>query len=177
MLAAIVPAGVHQLDGVERRAAAPRRAGAVRGLAFERVFDRDEAVAAAVAPPRAEVRADVVVEHGVDVLEQAGAHVVRLRAQLLLGDARPDHDRAGKLLALHDALDRDRRKDVERRAGVVPLAVPRRAVDDLIAIGDARLLRRLRNAVDVRAERDHGLARSVLAPPTPSECRRRRSRS
>ena len=50
VLAAEVPADVHQLDGVERRAAAPRRAGGVRALALERVLDRDQAVAAAVAP-------------------------------------------------------------------------------------------------------------------------------
>ena len=117
----------------------------------------------------------MVVEHGVDVLEEAGAHVVRLGAELLFGDARPDHDRARQLLALHHALDGDRRQDVERRAGVVALAVSRRAFDDRIAIGDARLLRRLRDAVDVGAERDHGLARSPAGHPGRSECRRRRS--
>ena len=45
-------------------------------------------------------------------------------------------------------------------AGVVPLAVTGRAFDHRIVIRDARLLRRLRNAVDVGAERDHRLARS-----------------
>ena len=33
----------------------------------------------------------MVVEHGVDVLEEAGADVIGLGAELLLGDARPDH--------------------------------------------------------------------------------------
>ena len=50
VLAAILPADAHQLDGVERRAAAPRRAGAVRRFAFERVLHRHQAGAAAVAP-------------------------------------------------------------------------------------------------------------------------------
>ena len=50
VLAAEVPADVHQLHGVERRPAAPRRAGGVRALALEGVLDRDQAVAAAVAP-------------------------------------------------------------------------------------------------------------------------------
>ena len=55
---------------------------------------------------------------------------------------------------------RDRGGDVQRLAGVVPFAVARRAFDDRIVIRDAGLLRRLRNAVDVRAQRDHRLARS-----------------
>ena len=130
MLAAVVPADVHQLHGVERAAAAPRRAGAVRGLALERVLDRDQAVAAAVAPPGRQVGADVVVEDDVHVLEHAGAHVIRLGRELFLGDARPEHERAGQLLALHDPLHRDRGDDVERHAGVVALAVAGRAVDD-----------------------------------------------
>ena len=75
VLAPIVPAHVHQLHGVERRAAAPGRHRAVRRLALERVLHRHEAAAAAIAPARAEVRADVVVEHHVHVLEDAGAHV------------------------------------------------------------------------------------------------------
>ena len=55
VLAAEVPADVHQLDGVERGAAAPRRAGRVRALALERVLDRHEPGADAVAPADAEV--------------------------------------------------------------------------------------------------------------------------
>ena len=40
-----------------------------------------------------------------------------------------------------------------------PSPWPGRALDHRLVIGDARLLRRLRDAVDVRAERDHRLAR------------------
>ena len=125
VLAAIVPADAHQLDGVERRAAAPRRAGAVRRLAFEGVFDRDQAGAALLAPRHAEVVADVREQVDVDVLEHAVAHEPRLRRHELLGDARPQHERARQLVALHDPLHRDRRDDVERHAGVVAFAVAR----------------------------------------------------
>ena len=38
MLAPEMPADVHQLDRVQRRAPAPRRAGRVRALALERVL-------------------------------------------------------------------------------------------------------------------------------------------
>ena len=39
VLAAEIPGDVHQLHGVERRTAAPRRARRVRALAFEAVLD------------------------------------------------------------------------------------------------------------------------------------------
>src|SRR4029077_156836 len=86
MLAAEVPAGCHQFDGVERRAAAPRRRRGVRALALERVLDRHEAGAKAAAPADAEVRADVREERDVNVAEHPGADEVRLRADELLGD-------------------------------------------------------------------------------------------
>ena len=94
VLAPEVPADVHQLDRVERAPAAPRRRGRVRALALEAVLHGHEAV-----PPRsphdtAEVAVDVREERDVDVLEEPGAHVVRLRADQLFGDARPDADRA-----------------------------------------------------------------------------------
>ena len=44
MLAPVIPAGVHQLDGIKRAPASPRRARAVSGLAVEGVFDRHESV-------------------------------------------------------------------------------------------------------------------------------------
>ena len=66
----------------------------------------------------------------------------------------------GELLALHDLLHRDRRGDVHRLAGVVPLAVAGRPFDQRVVTGDAGLLRRLRDAVDVGPERDDRLARS-----------------
>ena len=47
-----------------------------------------------------------------------------------------------------------------RLSGVVPFAVAGRAFDHRLVIRDAGLLRRLRDAVDVGAERDDRLARS-----------------
>ena len=52
----------------------------------------------------AEVVADVREERDVDVLEEPVADEVRLGADQLFGDARPDPDRARQLLALHDLL-------------------------------------------------------------------------
>jgi hypothetical protein len=89
VLAAVVPADVHQLDGVERAAAAPRRAGGMRGLPFERVLDRDEAGAGARTPGDAEVVADVGEQRDVHVLEVPGADEVRLGGDQLLGRAGP----------------------------------------------------------------------------------------
>ena len=91
VLAAVVPADAHQLDRVERRAAAPRRAGAVGRLAFEGVLDRHQAVAAAGAPRHVEVVADVREERDVDVLEHAVAHEPRLAGHAAL---RPRRARA-----------------------------------------------------------------------------------
>ena len=91
VLATEVPADVHQLHGVERGAAAPRRGGGMRALALERVLDRDEAVAAVVAPLlRRKVRVDVAEDRDVDVLEEAVADEPGLRSDQLLGDAGPE---------------------------------------------------------------------------------------
>ena len=165
MLAAEVPADVHELDGVERAAAAPGHHGAVRGRSLERVFDGHEAGAVDVAPRRAEARADVGEQHGVDAVEPAVTDEPRLGGEQLLGDTGPHDDRARQPLALHDLFHRERGDDVDRLTGVVTFAVAGRAVDQRLAIGDARHLRRLRNAVDVRAERDDGLTATPRRPP------------
>ena len=111
------------------------------------------------------VVADVGEEHDVDVLEQSGAHHEGLAGEKLLGHARPEHQRAGKLVALHQVLDRERGDDVDGLAGVVALAMAGRALDQLLAVGNAGLLRCLRDAVDVAAERDDGRARAPARYP------------
>jgi hypothetical protein len=83
----------------------------------------------------------------------------------LLGHARPELERARQALLLHDLLHRQRGGNLQRHPGVVPLTVPGRADHDRIAVGDARLLRRLRDAVDIRSERDHRFARSPRCHP------------
>ena len=168
VLAAIVPADVHQLDGIERTAAAPWRHGGVGGFAAKRVFDRNQAGVRARAPGGLEIVADVGEKDDVDLLEQPRANEVRLGAQLLLGDAGPEHNRAGQVRLLHDPLHGERGGEIERLAGVVAFAVAGRAIDQGIMVGDAGFLRGLRDAVDVGAERDDRLARTSFCDP----CRR-----
>src|SRR5262245_53248226 len=98
-------------------------------------------------------------EHGVNVLEQAGAYEVGLGAEELLGDAWPEHERAGKLLAFHEILDRKRGDDVDRLSGIVTLAMAWRTFDQWLAIGHAGFLRGLGQAIDVAAESDDRVAR------------------
>src|SRR5207244_4124350 len=90
-------------------------------------LDRLKAGAEAGAPADAEAAADVREKIDIDVAEHAGADEIHLRADQLLGDARPQLQRAGQMLALHDLLHRERGSDVQRNAGVVPFAVTRRA--------------------------------------------------
>src|SRR6185436_2344895 len=101
-----------------------------RALALERVLDRDQAGAESAAPADAEVAADVREERDVDVAEHAGANEIGFGADELFGDARPDLQRARQVLALHDLLHREDRRDVERDAGVVPFAVAGGALDE-----------------------------------------------
>src|SRR6185369_6314020 len=58
--------------------------------------------------------------------------------------------------------------DLERHPRIVSFAVAGRALDDRFVPGDARLLRGLRDAIDVRAEGNDRLARS----PSRGPCRR-----
>ena len=51
---------------------------------------------------------------------------------------------AWQMIPLHDLFHRERRRDVERHARVVPFSMARCAFDDRIVVRDARLLRRLR---------------------------------
>ena len=73
--------------------------------------------------------------------------------------------RAGNLLARHDVLHGERGDDVERDAAVVPFAVGGRARDHPCATGDAGLLARLRDPVDVGAERDDRRAAAPFRDP------------
>ncbi len=127
-------------------------------LALEAVLDRDQTVAAAVAPADAHVRADVSEDADVDILEGAGADVVRLGAEQFFGDARPELERALQTLLFHDLLHGERRRDLHRHPRVVALAVPRRPFDEWLVPRDTGLLRCLRDVVDVRAERDDRFA-------------------
>ncbi len=171
VLAAIVPADVHQHRGVERAAAAPRRSRRVRALTLEGVIDRDESVARAVSPVHPPVAADVREDDDIGVFEVAVADVIGLGGQELFGNPRPELDRALDLLALHDSLQHDGRRDIERHPRVVTLAVAGAAFEKRIVVGHARLLRSRRNAVDVGAQRDDRLARSPRGHPRRRDAR------
>ena len=95
VLAAIVPADVHQLDRVERAAPAPRRAGRVRAGAAELEDGRDERVLARLPPRHAETVADVGEEAHVDVFEDAVTDKPGFRGDELFGDTGPQHQGAG----------------------------------------------------------------------------------
>ena len=94
VLAAEVPADVHELDRVERAAAPPGGRAGVRALALERVLDRHHAGRVARPPRDAEIVADVREEDDVNALEVAVAHEVGLGPEQLLGHPRPELDRA-----------------------------------------------------------------------------------
>jgi hypothetical protein len=91
---------------------------------------------------------------------ESGAHEIRLGPDELLRRAWPDADGSRKLLALHDLLHRDGGRDVHCLPGIVALAMPGCAFDHRRVVGNARLLRRLRDAVDVGPECDDRLAGS-----------------
>src|SRR5262249_3102343 len=86
-------------------------------------------------------------------------------SEKLLRHAGPDHDRAGKLFALHGILDSERGDDHERLPGIVPFTVPGRSFDQLLAVGDARFLRSLRQTIDIAAERDYRMTRAPARDP------------
>ena len=171
VLAAVVPRDVHQLDRVERAAAAPRIDGAMRRLALEEILDRHQTVAAAVAPAGRQTAADMAVQNDIDVVEHPRPYVVRLAAELLLGNAGPDQQGARDALPFHDVLHREHRGDVHRLTRVVALTVSRSTLDQRLAIRDPRHLRRLRDAIDVAAERDHRAARSPPRDPAARDAR------
>ncbi len=131
------------------------------GLAGEAVHHGPERVAAGLPPAHAEARAHVGEEVHVDVVEDALPHEVRLGGDLLLGDARPDEERAVDVLPLHDLLHGQGGDDVDGLPGVVPLAVARRHGEDGIAVRHARLLVRLRDPVHVGAQGDDRLTGAV----------------
>src|SRR5262245_32411820 len=94
LLAAKIPADIHQLDGAQRVASAPWPRRSVSRLAFECVFDRNHAGSGRLTPRGREIIADVGEQHGVDILEHACANEESLAAQKLLGNARPDDQSA-----------------------------------------------------------------------------------
>ena len=96
-------------------------------------------------------------------MNDAGADVIRLGAEQLFGDARPQLDRARQLLRSMIFFTASAAAMFSGMPELWPSPWPGRAFDHRLVPGDAGLLRRLRNVVDVGAERDHRLARSPVA--------------
>ena len=72
-------------------------------------------------------------------------------------------DGAGELVLVDELLQRDRRGDDHRRAGVVAFAVAGRAGHLRLLVGHAGFLREAGQSVQVRHQRDHGRPRAILA--------------
>ena len=69
VFAAEVDGRIHELNGIERATAAPRRTRGMRGLSAKSVLDRNEPVATSLAPANGEVVRDMREHADVDVLE------------------------------------------------------------------------------------------------------------
>ena len=164
VFAPVVPGDVRKLHRIERAAPLPGIAGAMGGDAVEHVFNGNQPRAPGLAPAHAHGAGNVGVQHRVDVFEKTVPGVPGLGAEQFLGDARPDHDGTGHVLALHDFLDRQRRDNDDRLTGIMTFAVARTVFDHGLPIGYARHLRSPRNAIDIRTERDH---RPAFAPGRP----------
>ena len=159
------PCHVHDLDRIERAPAAPRRPRGMRGLAPEGVFDGHEAAASSLPPAHPELRPHVGEDADVHVVEMARADEPRLRGEQLLRDARPDDDGPGDALAFHHFLGGESSHHDHRLAGVVALAVAGSTLDERVVVRDPGLLGRLRDPVDVAAQRNHGRARTPTRHP------------
>ena len=137
----------------------------MRAFAVEGVLDGHHSGRVTRSPGDLEIIADVREEDDVHILETACTHQVCLGPEQLFTDARPELDRASDLGSLHQPFDRDRGRDVEGLTRIMTLAVSRRAIDQRLVTSDARFLRSLGDAIDVRAERDHRFTRSPSRHP------------
>src|SRR5262249_37013526 len=88
--------------------------------------------------------------------------------QKLFSDARPQLDGALKMLAFHDLLHRDRGENIQRHPRVVAFAMSGCAFDHRLMPRYRRLLRGLRNIINIRTEGNYGLS---LAPRCDKRCR------
>ena len=104
-------------------------------------------------------------QHCIDIVVASVPGKPGFRRHQLLRDAWPQYDRARQVFAFHDFLDRQRSRDVHGLAGIVAFAVSGGAFDHRLAIGDAGHLRRLGNAVDIRAECNDRFAAAPGRPP------------
>src|SRR5205809_7685458 len=103
MLAPEIPANIHQLDRIQRASAAPRSCGCMRRFATKRVLDGDKSAAVGWPVADIEIVTNMNEETDVHILEVTISNKVSLRPEKLFSDSGPEHQRAGKLLALHNS--------------------------------------------------------------------------
>src|SRR4051812_5635917 len=99
MLAAKIPADIHQFDCVESTVTAPRSRCRMCAFTTELIFHRNKPVLSAASPGHIQVVADVREKHDVNVLEHPCAHVVSLRSDQLFGNTGPDTNGAFQVFA------------------------------------------------------------------------------
>ena len=159
MLALHIPHRVHQLNGVERGPPLPRRPRRMRRLALKRELNRHQPAVIRRLPPRSrQLRPHVRTQHNVDVFKQPRPHIKRLRRHQFFRHPRIHLQRSFDLVFNHEVLQRQRRHNVHSVPGVVPFAMPRRALNHRVVIRHARLLIGARNPVQIGDEPNHRLA-------------------
>ena len=160
MLPQVVRGHVHDLDGVEGAPPDPGRAGRVGRLALEGEDRREEGVAAD-AVVGAEAARAVVVDDGVDALEEARPDHVRPAGDDLLGRRAEDLDRPFDAVCVHGLLDGDGRGRRGRAHGVMAAAVAGRALDDRVLCRHAGFLREHGQGVELAEKPDDRLPGAV----------------
>ncbi len=99
-------------------------------------------------------------QHGIHILEGAGANHVQLAASALLGGSSIESEGAGNLLVGHPFLDRDRGKQRGRAQQVMAAAMAGSAIDQGLPFRDI-VLRKTGQGIVLAHDPDHRLA---LAP-------------
>ena len=158
MLATEVPADVHQLHSVERAAAAPRRAGRMGRLAAKRGTCTDTRPVPSRSPQETPSSLPTCVNSATSTSLKSPARTkyafVPTSSSAVPVQIRIVPGSFSRSMIFFTAMAA---VTLSACSGVVPFAVTRRAFDHRRVVGDTGLLRRLRDAVDVGAEREHRL--------------------
>src|SRR5437879_2688102 len=159
MLPTKVPADIHELHGIERTPAFPRRTGCVRALPVKTVLSRNQAGTAGTVFG-AEIARNVRTQHHVEIMKEAGIHHVGAAGEQFFGDSGVNADGALNIVLLHQALDRYGRSDVNSLTGIMSFAVARTAGNERSMIRHTGFLGGLGQTVDVGHEADDRFPRA-----------------
>src|SRR5262244_913005 len=96
-------------------------------------------------------------QHDVDAIKQAGANVIGLGSDQLLGHAGVELQSARQLVLFHHLLKHKGGGDVDGQTRIVSFAVARSSLYYRVVVGNTRFLRSSRNAIDVADEADDRL--------------------